>query len=140
MEDKVRKRAILLFLFSLFLFGCPDPGFMPEAALIIVMQDDPIVFSYDIISNSWCCSNCVIITETNGVSGYVDNVNLAFLSGGAFESKDYPGKHFRTRESWDVCDTHYTIHEWIGIIVRVTGEDENSNEIKVQKYFKAYYQ
>lgn len=140
----MRRKAIFLFLFSLILFSCGDSEFMPEAVLTIAMQDDPVVFSYDIISNSWCCSNCVIITETNGVIGYVDNVNLAFLSGNEalepFKSKDYPGKHFRAWESWDVCDTYYSTHEYLGIIVRVSGEDKNGHEIKVAKYFKAHYQ
>lgn len=140
----MRKKAILLFLFSLILLGCPSPEIMPEAALRISMQNDPVIFSYDNISNSWSCSNCVIITETNGVSGYVDNINLAFLSGDEtlepFKSKDYSGKHFSGWESWDVCDTHFSVYEYLGIIVRVRGKDENGYEIKVQKYFEAHYQ
>lgn len=142
------RRIAFIFLILVFIFiACEkkaespfSPEIKPRAVLTIAMQYEPVIFSYTWIHESWCCSNCIIITEINGVGGYIESAKLEFISGGqAYESKSYLGKHFKARESWDVCDTYCTIYEYEKIRITITGKDDNDYAVNVSKLFDIYY-
>lgn len=143
------RKLVFSFLILVFIFiACEkkakspfSPEIKPRAVLTITMQYEPVIFSYNWIYDSWCCTNCVIITETNGVSGYIESASLDFISGGqAYESKNYEGRHFDQRESWTICDTYCTIYEYEKVRITITGKDANDYAINVSKLFDIYYQ
>jgi hypothetical protein len=147
MEVMMRK-IVLIILVLVFIFIACDkkaespfsPEIKPRATLTIAMQYEPVIFSYNWIFDSWCCSNCIIITETNGVGGYIDGAKLEFISGGqAYESKSYEGKSFNAGESWTSCDAYCTIYEYEKIRITITGKDANDYAINVSKSFDISY-
>ena len=143
-KDIYLKVILTILLFFLIFFSCASPEspeIKPRAILTIALQYEPVVFSYSWIYDSWCCTNCVIITETNGVGGHIESARLDFISNGqAYESMNFLGKHFRPRESWPVCDTYCTIYEYEKVRITITGKDDNDYAINVSKLFDIYYQ
>ena len=143
------RKIALIFLVSVFIFIACDkkvespfsPEIKPRATLTIAMQYEPVIFSYNWIFDSWCCSNCIIITETNGVGGNVESAKLEFISSGqAYESKNYEGGHFNARQSWSSCDVYCTIYEYEQIRITIAGKDANDYAFNVSKSFDIYYQ
>ncbi len=142
------RKIVFFFLILVFIFSaCKDvespatPEIKPRAVLEITMQYEPVVFHYNVLSDSWCCTNSIIITETNGVGGYINSAKLELIyNNQAYESKSYEGKQFVPHESWSVSDVICTIYEYEKIKITIAGEDNNGYTIEVSKYFDVSYQ
>jgi len=143
------RKIVFSFLILVFIFitcnknaeGPFSPEIKPRATLTIAMQYEPVIFSYNWIFDSWCSSNCIIITETNGVSGNIQTAKLEFVSGGqAHESKNYEGGSFNGHDSWTSCDVYCTLYEYEQIRITITGQDANDYTFSVSRSFNISYQ
>ncbi len=144
----MRKLAFIFLVLAFIFSACGkkaespfSPEIKPRAVLTITMQYEPVIFSYNWIFDSWCCSNCRIITETNGVGGNIESARLSFISAGqTYETKNYEVGHFNARQSWSLCDTLCTLYEYEQIRMTITGTDDNGYAFNVSKTFDVYYQ
>lgn len=141
------KRLIHVFIITIliiFLILCKSPErpeIKKQAILEIAVQYEPIIFSYNNFHESWCCSNCVILSETNGVGGHITSAKLVFVyKNKEYESYTFEGRTFKPYESWKVCDTICTVYEYDQIKITVKGTDNNNYSINVSKYFNIYYE
>jgi len=142
------KKIVFIFLILVFIFSaCKDvespvsPEIKPRAALEVSMQYEPVIFYYNVLSSSWCCTNSIIITETHGVGGYINSAKLELIyNNQAYESKSYEGKQFSPHESWSISDTICTIYEYEKIKITIGGEDNNGYKIDISIYFGISYQ
>ena len=130
-----------MFLFHASCKKSPvSPEIKLQANLKISMQYEPVVFIYNSWYESWCCSNCIILSETNGVGGHIFSAKLSFIyKNNEYESKTYEGKSFKAFESWKVCDTFCTIYEYEKVKIYIEGKDNNGYSIYKTKYFNISY-
>ncbi len=141
------RKLAFIFLVLVFIFSACSkkaespfsPEIKPRAVLTITMQYEPIIFYNWIFA--WCCSNCIIITETNGVGGNIESARLEFIfSGQAYEAKNYEGGAFGARDSWTSCDDYCTVYEYEKIRITIAGTDANNYTFSFSRDFDISYQ
>ncbi|MFQ6109506.1 MAG: hypothetical protein ACE5L7_08150 [Candidatus Aminicenantales bacterium] len=133
-----KKTFIIFFIFlaslSLLFYSCggsPEtPKSTKQAVISIDVSPKPVTFTQQ--GNRWCSEFDVIITETNGVSGRVDEISILIYSGtnvcdrfrklapGRFLANSTTKFHFS-----DVCVTC----DFDKMEISVQGADDNGNKI-----------
>ena len=144
------RKLIISFLILVFIFSaCKknvespfSPEILPRAVLEISMQYEPVVFIYNWLFDSWCIDNCVILLETNGVSGNISFIKAEMMyQGVVYATKNFAENYnFNAHESMYGCDFDCTNYEYDEMKITVQGTDNNDYTINVSKTFDVYYQ
>jgi hypothetical protein len=153
MGGKMKKIIVLVFIsFFLVFSSCKkavvSEEILPKANLTINLSAGNSVILYWNYQDVYSCSGTVIITETNGVGGYITNAKLEFANdttGYYWGPFNYLGKHFVPYESWAVSSAFLLsgINQNIyptRATITISGTDDNEHSFSFTKTWSVTYQ